>query len=189
MEPLDFSYVLAENEALINNMVSKMSRKTPAFVTRHDLYQAALIGLFDAARNYKNTKIPFGAYAFHRIRGSMLDFLREQRSRSQRRSGIVHVDYEETDVSEQEEYRQMSEQEEAVAEMELTKLTRDVMCRMRETNSLRDIDIFASSVFHGLSHVEIAATHKLTESRIAQIVKKLNGRFVQCAVSMLNKVS
>ena len=52
--------------------------KLPASVQVDDLIQAGLIGLMDAAEHYDNTQgAQFETYAVQRIRGSMLDELRQ----------------------------------------------------------------------------------------------------------------
>ena len=52
--------------------------KLPASVQVDDLIQAGLIGLMDAARNYDDTQgAQFETYAAQRIRGAMLDELRQ----------------------------------------------------------------------------------------------------------------
>lgn len=63
---------------LVKRIAYHLMAKLPASVQVDDLIQAGLIGLMDAARNYDDTQgAQFETYAAQRIRGSMLDELRQ----------------------------------------------------------------------------------------------------------------
>jgi len=56
-----------------------MQKSLPVHVEVDDLIHAGVIGLFDAVRKYQGEKqVAFATYAQHRIRGAMLDGLRQQ---------------------------------------------------------------------------------------------------------------
>ena len=63
---------------LVKRIAYHLMAKLPASVQVDDLIQAGLIGLMDAARNYDDTQgAQFETYAAQRIRGAMLDELRQ----------------------------------------------------------------------------------------------------------------
>jgi RNA polymerase sigma factor FliA len=69
---------VAQYAPLVKRMAHVMAARLPASVQVDDLIQAGLIGLLDAARNYDQTQgAQFETYATQRIRGAMLDELRE----------------------------------------------------------------------------------------------------------------
>lgn len=63
---------------LVKIIAAGMRRRLPNFVDFDDLVQAGTLGLVDAARKFTPDKqIAFSTYAKHRIRGAILDSLRE----------------------------------------------------------------------------------------------------------------
>lgn len=63
---------------LVKKLAYHLVARLPASVEVNDLIQAGLIGLMDAARNFDPTAgVLFETYATQRIRGAMLDELRE----------------------------------------------------------------------------------------------------------------
>ena len=63
---------------LVKRIAHYMAAKLPPSVQVDDLIQAGLIGLLDAVGNYDQTQgAQFETYATQRIRGAMLDELRE----------------------------------------------------------------------------------------------------------------
>lgn len=63
---------------LVKKLAYHMVARLPASVEVDDLVQAGLIGLMDAARNFDpDAGVQFETYATQRIRGAMLDELRE----------------------------------------------------------------------------------------------------------------
>lgn len=63
---------------LVKRIAYHLMAKLPASVQVDDLIQAGLMGLMDAAKNYDNTLgAQFETYAAQRIRGAMLDELRQ----------------------------------------------------------------------------------------------------------------
>jgi RNA polymerase sigma factor for flagellar operon FliA len=78
------SYQLNKDETvqkfapLVKRVAYHMMAKLPASVQVDDLIQAGLIGLLDAANNYDDAQgAQFETYAVQRIRGAMLDELRQ----------------------------------------------------------------------------------------------------------------
>lgn len=63
---------------LAHTLLSRIAIRLPPHVSREDLLQAALIGLYCAIERFKpDTTAGFESFACHRIRGSMLDELRK----------------------------------------------------------------------------------------------------------------
>jgi RNA polymerase sigma factor for flagellar operon FliA len=71
------SEVLTQYAPLVRRLALQLIAKLPASVDLDDLIQAGMIGLMDAAGRYKEDQgAQFETYASQRIRGSMLDELR-----------------------------------------------------------------------------------------------------------------
>lgn len=70
---------LAEYAPLVRKLALQLLARLPASVELDDLIQAGMIGLLDAARRYQEVAdAQFETYATARIRGAMLDELRNQ---------------------------------------------------------------------------------------------------------------
>jgi RNA polymerase sigma factor for flagellar operon FliA len=69
--------LLAEHAPLVKRLAHQMRAKLPPSVEVDDLIQAGMIGLLDAVTRYEETQgAQFETYAVQRIRGAMLDELR-----------------------------------------------------------------------------------------------------------------
>lgn len=69
--------LVERHSSLVKRIAYHLKARLPASVQTEDLYQAGMIGLIEAARNYDNTQgAKFETYAGIRIRGAMLDELR-----------------------------------------------------------------------------------------------------------------
>jgi RNA polymerase sigma factor for flagellar operon FliA len=69
--------ILDEHVLLIKKLAHQLKAKLPANIEVDDLIQAGMIGLLDAMQRYQdNQQAQFETYAVQRIRGSMLDELR-----------------------------------------------------------------------------------------------------------------
>jgi RNA polymerase sigma factor for flagellar operon FliA len=79
---------IVQNINLVNNVARRFQRRVPPCVTLDDLVSAGMIGLIQAVDRFDHSRdLKFKTYAQHRIRGAMLDFLREEDplSRTERR--------------------------------------------------------------------------------------------------------
>ena len=75
---LDIEQRIAEHASLVRRMAHHLAAKLPASVEVDDIIQAGMIGLMDAAARYEDTHgTQFETYASQRIRGAMLDELRQ----------------------------------------------------------------------------------------------------------------
>ncbi len=70
--------VVLEHMALVKAIALKVHESLPVHVDVDDLIHAGVLGLFDAAEKFDESKqVGFPAYAKHRIKGSILDSLRQ----------------------------------------------------------------------------------------------------------------
>ncbi|MBF0220398.1 MAG: RNA polymerase sigma factor FliA [Gammaproteobacteria bacterium] len=76
-EPLDQDALVRRHAPLVKKIAYHLVSRLPASVQVDDLIQAGMLGLLDAATQYKASQgASFETYATIRIRGSMLDELR-----------------------------------------------------------------------------------------------------------------
>jgi RNA polymerase sigma factor for flagellar operon FliA len=70
--------LILEYLPLAKAIALRVHENLPASTDLDDLVHAGILGLFDAATKYRpDTNVPFSAYAKHRIKGAMLDSLRQ----------------------------------------------------------------------------------------------------------------
>lgn len=70
--------LITENLPLVNSIALHMQRSMSVHVELDDLVHAGMMGLFDAATKFSADKeVSFAGYAKHRIRGAILDSLRQ----------------------------------------------------------------------------------------------------------------
>jgi len=76
---LDRDACIREYSTLVRRIALQLAHRLPASVELDDMIQAGMIGLIDAASRWKPTEgTQFETYASQRIRGAMLDELRER---------------------------------------------------------------------------------------------------------------
>lgn len=77
-DTLDENALVRQHSDLVKRIAHHLAARLPASVEVDDLIQAGVIGLIEAARNYSGTRgASFETYAGIRIRGAMLDELRQ----------------------------------------------------------------------------------------------------------------
>lgn len=70
--------VVLEHLPLVKAIAIRVHENLPVHVDLDDLIHAGVLGLFDAVQKYDSTKnVAFQAYAKHRIKGAILDSLRQ----------------------------------------------------------------------------------------------------------------
>ncbi|MBV9302148.1 MAG: FliA/WhiG family RNA polymerase sigma factor [Acidobacteriaceae bacterium] len=70
--------LILEHLPLVTAIAAHVQRSLPVHTELDDLVHAGVMGLFDAATKYQDDKaVPFPTYAKHRIRGAILDSLRQ----------------------------------------------------------------------------------------------------------------
>lgn len=71
--------LLIKYRPLVHSIARRFIRRMPAHITLEDLLSEGIIGLLDAVDKFDGTReYSFGSYAARRIRGAIIDFLREQ---------------------------------------------------------------------------------------------------------------
>ncbi len=71
--------LILENLQLVSAIAAHVQKSLPVHIEMDDLVHAGTMGLFDAATKYREDKeVAFRTYAKHRIRGAILDSLRQQ---------------------------------------------------------------------------------------------------------------
>jgi len=64
---------------LVKYVVGKFMMYLPSHIDQEDLFESGILGLIEAAERFDAAKnVKFKTYAFHRIRGAVLDYLRLQ---------------------------------------------------------------------------------------------------------------
>ncbi|MCX6635191.1 MAG: sigma-70 family RNA polymerase sigma factor [Acidobacteria bacterium] len=70
--------VVLEHLPLVKAIAVRVHENLPVHVDLDDLVHAGILGLFDAATKYNpDKKVAFSSYAKHRIKGAILDSLRQ----------------------------------------------------------------------------------------------------------------
>ena len=70
--------LIVEHLPLVTAIAAHIQKSVPVHIELDDLVHAGIMGLFDAASRYRpDKKVPFRTYAKHRIRGAILDGLRQ----------------------------------------------------------------------------------------------------------------
>src|ERR1700751_3454913 len=71
--------IVLDHLPLVKAIAIRVHENLPVHVNLDDLIHAGVLGLFDAVIKFDDTKnVAFHAYAKHRIKGAILDSLREQ---------------------------------------------------------------------------------------------------------------
>ena len=70
--------LIVEHVPLVHAIATHLQRSLPVHIELDDLIHAGMMGLFEAAGKYEaEKKVSFATYAKHRIRGAILDSLRQ----------------------------------------------------------------------------------------------------------------
>jgi len=70
--------LILEHLSIVSGIASHVQKSVPVHIELDDLIHAGTMGLFDAATKYREDKeVTFATYAKHRIRGAILDYLRQ----------------------------------------------------------------------------------------------------------------
>src|SRR5438552_12758275 len=71
--------IVIDHLPLVKAIAIRVHESLPVHVDLDDLIHAGVMGLFDAVTKYDETKnVAFNSYAKHRIKGAILDSLRQQ---------------------------------------------------------------------------------------------------------------
>lgn len=77
---------LAQHFALVRRLARHVHRKVSASAEIEDLVQIGMIALVEAAQTFEDRGFAFATYASIRIKGSMIDYLRQNSGRSRKAS-------------------------------------------------------------------------------------------------------
>lgn len=77
LTPADEARYVHDYLPLVHKVVKQLAWQTSSVINKEDMVQVALIGLLTSLRNYGHPDEQFAAYAVQRIRGAVLDELRE----------------------------------------------------------------------------------------------------------------
>ena len=76
--PPDRDQLVTDHLGLVRALAQRLAQRLPTQVELNDLISVGVMGLIDAAGRYRaSTGVPFEAFARRRIRGAMLDALRD----------------------------------------------------------------------------------------------------------------
>ncbi|WP_145534900.1 FliA/WhiG family RNA polymerase sigma factor [Yersinia thracica] len=90
LTPVEEGKYLEAYLPLVKRIVRQLSFQTDSVIGKEDMQQIALMGLLEALRRYGHPDGQFAAYAVHRIRGAVLDQLREHDWRPRRLRQKTH---------------------------------------------------------------------------------------------------
>lgn len=77
LTPAEESRYIQAYLPLVHRVVKQLAYQTSSVIDKEDMEQIALMGLLSSLRRYGHPDEQFGAYAVHRIRGAILDELRQ----------------------------------------------------------------------------------------------------------------
>ena len=76
---VDRNQLILDHRPLLRHIAGRMALSLPAHIDREDLVAYGMIGLLTAADTFEPGRgLKFSTYAFHKIRGAILDELRKQ---------------------------------------------------------------------------------------------------------------
>ncbi|MBS0053948.1 FliA/WhiG family RNA polymerase sigma factor [Yersinia sp. Marseille-Q3913] len=90
LTPVEEGKYLEAYLPLVKRIVRQLSFQADSVIGKEDMQQIALMGLLEALRRYGHPDGQFAAYAVHRIRGAVLDQLREHDWRPRRLRQKTH---------------------------------------------------------------------------------------------------
>ncbi|MDA5491169.1 FliA/WhiG family RNA polymerase sigma factor [Yersinia kristensenii] len=90
LTPVEEGKYLEAYLPLVKRIVRQLSFQADSVISKEDMQQIALMGLLEALRRYGHPDGQFAAYAVHRIRGAVLDQLREHDWRPRRLRQKTH---------------------------------------------------------------------------------------------------
>lgn len=168
---------------LVKSIVNKLTARVPKWIDKGDIFQAGLLGLFCAVERFDSSRqVRFSVFAFHKIRGYVLDSMESQRvvrvPRAVRNKKIKPKKVVELfdNLKDQKVNQELS----GVEIEEQKKLIRLAVDEL----SLREKEIIVLYYYKGNRLREVAEILDLTEGRVSQIkslaMKKLfNSKYLK----------
>ncbi len=180
--------LIIDNLPFVTCLVRKYSRRLPPHVDREDMVGAGIIGLVQAAQKFdKRQQVKFKTYAYLKIRGYILDFLRENTlihtPRNKDHFNILQANGEEKDfdfpLSNEDGPLNILESEESNNNL------RETIDKLRKNEGL----IVYYRYYLNMRVKEIAKILNMSEGRISQLhknaLKSLRSNY--CQYSALNE--
>ncbi|CNI12320.1 putative RNA polymerase sigma factor for flagellar operon [Yersinia frederiksenii] len=139
LTPVDERKYLEAYLPLVKRIVRQLSFQADSVIGKEDMQQVALMGLLEALRRYGHPDGQFAAYAVHRIRGAVLDQLREHDWRPRRLRQKTHK----TNEAIRKVARQLGHEpsfEEITAELQLTMEEYQEYLLLESTGAMESLD-------------------------------------------------
>lgn len=163
--------IILDHIGFVKYIAKKMLRKMPPTVELDDLIQSGFLGLIDAIDKFDPKRdVSFLSYSSHRIKGSMLDYLRsmDYLSRNHREkvkagtmSEITFVNLDSNDIQDDQ-----NEPCDVVGK----RMLRELLQTKIEDLNCRDQFIMYLYFYEGFSLLEVGDVLGLCESRISQFL-------------------
>jgi RNA polymerase sigma factor for flagellar operon FliA len=161
--------LIAEHTETVKKIAGMFKKRLPQHVGFNEIYQTGLIGLWKAAHDYDPTKgASFSTYAGIRIRGEIMDEIREYSDRTRR--GIPKFERVEFDESECEDIDQSMTMGDPCEQLEKQQLER-VIEQAIEKLTPREAETL-SLYQSGSTLYEIGALFGVSESRACQLLTR-----------------
>ncbi len=162
----------ASDLALVKQIAGALVKRLPAHVELSELVALGNLGLCEARRRYDGRRgVPFAAFAAMRIRGAMLDGLRQEDlvSRSERgriRAGECSASISQVELDDNDTFSQNEAVDERLARMSEIAELRRMLPQLPE----RERTVLQRHFFEELPLKVIGEELGVTESRVCQIV-------------------
>jgi len=158
---------------LVWYVVNRIRPTLPACVSEDELFSAGMMGLLKACRSYDSSRgAEFKTYAYHRIRGAVLDELRRMdflpRSQREKARQDGRTPPSVVAIPTDEDGQESLEAREKEAPFETADL-QDCLDRLILQLPAKMSEVMALYYRQGLRMREIGARMNLTESRVSQI--------------------
>ena len=164
---------LEQWQDLVWFVVNRIRPRLPGSVSEDELYSAGMVGLMTAARSYDSSRgAEFKTYAYHRIRGAILDELRRldflPRSQREKARRLGHHAPMVVGIPTDENGQESLAADESVSGWETADLLSAVQDQVAQlpTKMRQVMELYYRD---GLRMREIGEQMQLTESRVSQI--------------------
>lgn len=163
---------VAEYMPVIRSVANKLMKTLPHNHEHNDLVAAGVLGLIQAFRRFDSSKgVKFITYAYYRIRGEMLDYLRKCGLKQKQFRG-VHV-YSLTLLVSHRNNDDLEAENCGTADISFDDVdSEDAFDFLMRGLKTRNRSIMRMYYERGLTEVEIAAKKNVSPSRISQVIKE-----------------
>jgi len=173
--------IISKSMPLIRSIIGKINRPNQPLTQREDLESAGISGLIQALDTYDCSKnIQFNTFAYYRIRGSVIDYLRkiDQLPRKQRKN---YGQVQEVIQRKSQELGRMPSEEEIATEMNMTlDEYHQLLTYVQQRNALSLDNTFDedSGTYYEI-HADpdsVTPDHNLEQKEVANSLKKIIGQ-------------